>query len=147
MSKKIKISEAQLERLVKSNARLIKEEEALDEVGLGAIEMGIAKEVAPMVVAKLKEMSINGGEINLEIFSRSLVHEITQLSRGGESTDDMEPEIGDGELSMGDDEMSYDEMGDESFSDENEPKLDETLSESMKQYRTEFDRYMKSPKQ
>jgi hypothetical protein len=142
MSKKIKISEAQLERLVKSNARLIKEEEALDEIGVGSIEMGIAKEVAPMIVDKLKEMSINGGEINLDIFSRSLAHEITQLSRGGESTDDMEPEIGDGELSMSDDEM-----GDESFSDENEPNLDETLNESMKQYRTEFDRYMKSPKQ
>ena len=64
-----------------------------------------------------------------------------------EEVDEMMYEGFEEETGMGDDEMSYDEMGDESFSDENEPKLDETLSESMKQYRTEFDRYMKSPKQ
>lgn len=142
MSKKIKISEAQLERLVKSNAKLIKEEESLDEVGVGSVEMGLAKEIAPLIKDKFKEMSVDSSGMSIEIFTRALAHELNQHSEVDDSTDDMEPEIGDGELSMSDDEMS-----DESFSDETELNMDETLSESIKGYRTEFDRYMKSPKQ
>jgi hypothetical protein len=145
MSKKIKISESQLARLVKQNAKLIKEEEAMDEmIGIGYVEIGAAKEVASMIKSKLREMSIDPSEINMDIFSRALAHELAQ--QGDEmDTEKMTPETDD-EL-MGDDNfMDSVDKGDEFSDDESEMQADETLSENVKGYRTEFDRYMKGPK-
>jgi hypothetical protein len=57
----------------------------------------------------------------------------------------MTPETDD-EL-MGDDNfMDSVDKGDEFSDDESEMQADETLSENVKGYRTEFDRYMKGPK-
>jgi hypothetical protein len=145
MSKKIKISESQLARLVKQNAKLIKEEEAMGEmVSVGMVEITAAKEVASMVKSKLSEMSIDLSEINMDIFSRALAHELAQ--QGGEmDTEKMTPETDD-EL-MGDDNfMDSIDKGDEFSDNESEMQADETLSETVKGYRTEFDRYMKGPK-
>ena len=142
MSKKIKISEAQLARLVEKNAKLIKEEEAMGEmVSVGMVEISAAKEVAAMVKNKLSEMSIDLSEISMDIFTRALAHELAQP---GGDTDSMSPETDD-EL-MGDDNMGDDNMGHEFSDDESEMPVDETLSESVKGYRMEFDRYMKGPK-
>ncbi len=134
MSKKIKISESQLARLVKHNTKLIKEEEAMDEmIGIGYVEIGAAKEVASMIKSKLREMSIDPNEISMDIFSRALAHELAQQDDEMD-TQKMTPET--------DDELMSDEFSD----DESEMPVDEVLSESVKGYRTEFDRYMKGPK-
>jgi hypothetical protein len=145
MSKKIKISESQLARLVKQNAILIKEEESMGEmVSVGMVEISAAKEVASMVKNKFSEMSIDASEINMDIFSRALAHELSQQGEDM-NTEKMTPETDD-EL-MGDDNfMDSVDKGDEFSDDESEMQADETLSETVKGYRTEFDRYMKGPK-
>lgn len=145
MSKKIKISESQLARLVKQNAILIKEEESMGEmVSVGMVEISAAKEVASMVKNKFSEMSIDVREINMEIFSRALAHELAQ--QGDDmNTEKMTPETDD-EL-MGDENFMDSVDKDDEFSDDkSEMQADETLSENVKGYRTEFDRYMKGPK-
>ena len=140
MSKKIKISEQQLKRLVESRTKQINEDMSLDETSVGSVEIAVAKEVAPLIMSKLSEMSVNPSQIDMGIFSRALQHELTQQgSDSEENTDMMEPETID--TPMGDDNMGHDFS-----SDENELPLEGPLNESIKQYKTQFERFLKSPK-
>jgi len=128
----MKISEEQLKRLVENNSM------SLDETGVGSVEIAVAKEVAPMIMSKLSEMSVNPSEIDMGIFSRALQHELTQQSSSSDdNTDMMEPEMED--LAMSGDDSS-------SMSDENEPTLEGPLNESIMEYKKQFARFLKSPK-
>jgi hypothetical protein len=92
MGKKLKITEEQLKRLVSSKNQMsenmdsIAHEGQMNEVGVGSIEMGLAKEVAPIIMEKLKELGIvdvNG--MNVEMFSRALQHEISNYKDDNDS--------------------------------------------------------------
>jgi hypothetical protein len=139
MSKKMKISEAQLKRLVENNMET--SHMSLDETGVGSVELSVAKEVAPLVMSKLSEMSVNPNDLDMGILSRALQHELSQqgASSNDDNTDMMEPETDEMSMSGGDDMSSQ-------MSDENLPALEGPLNESIMEYKKQFERYMKSPK-
>jgi hypothetical protein len=78
MSKKIKITETQLKRLMENKE--INEQQSLDEVGVGSIEMGLADEVAPMIADRFSEID-NIDALDMGIFTRALQHKVNELLR------------------------------------------------------------------
>lgn len=93
MNKKIKITESQLIRLMENE----NQQEPLDEVGVGSIEMGLAHEIAPMVANKLAELG-NPEALDMGIFTRALQHKVSELLRQSKH----EPNI--------DDDMAHSDM-------------------------------------
>jgi hypothetical protein len=99
--KKIKITESQLKRLV-SNRKQISEDESINEIGVGSVEMGLAKEIAPIIVAKLNELGAGDmGALDMGIFARALQHEIAnhKVDTNDDMSDDMDSEPSDDEMS------------------------------------------------
>lgn len=118
--KKIKITEDQLKRLV-SNRKQISEDESINEIGVGSVEMGLAKEIAPVIVAKLNELGAGDiGALDMGIFARALQHEIAnhKVDTSDEMSDDMNSE-------PSNDDMSEWEM-----------------NESVKKIKTQFQRFL-----
>lgn len=92
MGKKLKITEEQLKRLVSSKNQMsenmdsIAHEGQMNEVGVGSIEMGLAKEVAPLILQKLNELGIvDVSGLNIEMFSKSLQHELSNYNDENDS--------------------------------------------------------------
>lgn len=92
MGKKLKITEEQLKRLVSSKKQMsenmdsIAHEGQMNEVGVGSIEMGLAKEVAPLILQKLNELGIvDVSGLNVEMFSKALQHEISNYNDDNDS--------------------------------------------------------------
>jgi len=92
MGKKLKITEEQLKRLVSSKNQMsenmdsIAHEGEMNEVGVGSIEMGLAKEVAPLILQKLNELGIvDVSALNVEMFSKSLQHELSNYNDENDS--------------------------------------------------------------
>ena len=136
MGKKIKISEDQLMRLMENKGKQINEDETMNEIGLGAIETGLAKMVAPMIIHKMREQGEDMSVVNMGIFTRALEHELNQHMRNLDE-----------ESSMGDDEMDLETGGAEDLDfPESEMQADEMMNESVKEYKSEFNRFMKGPK-
>ena len=136
MSKKFRITEEQLKRLVVNNKN-IQEETDMNEIGVGSVEMGLAKEIAPVVVAMLKvEGKMEG--LSMDIFLRALRHEIENYKPESEEKD----EEGENEDN---DEMERSDSDDKE--EEKDKEDDNMMNESVKGYKTEFERYLKSPKQ
>jgi predicted fused transcriptional regulator/phosphomethylpyrimidine kinase len=123
MSKKLKITEEQLKRLVENKNKQINENEELNEIGLGLIEWGTAKTIAPKVIEFLKSESHDLSFFNVKWFTRALEQELNSL---------MENNVYD------ENERPMDEMGMEE---------DNMMNESVKEYKNEFERFLKSPKQ
>ena len=87
MGKKLKITEEQLKRLVSSKNQMsenmdsIAHEGQMNEVGVGSIEMGLSKEVAPLILQKLNELGIvDVSGLNIEMFSKALQHELSNYN-------------------------------------------------------------------
>jgi hypothetical protein len=96
MRKKLKITEEQLKRLVSLKNQMsenmddMSHEGQMNEIGVGSVEMGLAGEIAPYVIEKLKDMGIvDISGLNLEIFTKALRHEITNYK------EDKDEEYGD----------------------------------------------------
>jgi hypothetical protein len=92
MGKKLKITEEQLKRLVSSKKQMsenmdsIAHEGQMNEVGVGSIEMGLAKEVAPLILQKLNEFGIvDVSALNVEMFSKALQHELSNYNDENDS--------------------------------------------------------------
>jgi hypothetical protein len=97
MNKKIKITESQLKRLMENKDKQVNEQEALDEVGVGSIEMGLAHEIAPMVADKLSELG-DPEALDMGIFTRALQHKVSELLRERKQEPQMDDEIGYSEM-------------------------------------------------
>lgn len=215
MSKKLKITEEQLKRLVENKNRQIKENEELNEIGLGLIEWGTAKMIAPKVIEYLKEDSHDLSYFNVRWFTKALEQELNTLMENNvhdEKEGRMEEEIDEsskeeyfakhGEDSMGwtgSSNKTYQDLPDGDYDDESYDdfdtlhkaypnfhshysgkgevdrargmfdtyknnrgplrikkrrpmdemgmKEDDMMNESVKGYKTEFERFLKSPKQ
>jgi hypothetical protein len=143
MGKKLKITEEQLKRLVSSKNQMsenmdsIAHEGEMNEVGVGSIEMGLAKEVAPLILQKLNELGIvDVSGLNIEMFSKSLQHELSNYN------DDNDEEYGD----MPGFEGTMDSLNKLSFrsqsdykSDEEEESMNDQVYESI---RNNFKRFL-----
>lgn len=123
MGNKLKITEDQLKRLVENKNKQINENEELNEIGLGLVEWGTAKMIAPKVIEYLKEDSRDLSYFNVKWFTKALEQELNSL---------MENNVQDEK------EGSVREMGMEDG---------DMMNESVKGYKTEFERFLKSPKQ
>ena len=93
MSKKIKITESQLKRLMENKE--INEQESLDETSIGAVEMALANEVAPMVADKLSNVG-DIDRLDMGMFARALQHKVSELLRNRPEESEMEDEDGGG---------------------------------------------------
>ena len=78
MSKKIKITETQLKRLMENKE--INEQESLDETSIGAVEMALANEVAPMVADELSNVD-DIDRLDMGMFARALQHKVSEILR------------------------------------------------------------------
>ena len=144
MGKKIKISEAQLMRLMEMKNKQMNEEEVMNELMTGAVEQEMAEQIAPKVAEMLASQSNDWENMDLGIFARSLVHHLTQIARKQKNAESEMKDMD--EMDQMDElEMETNEVDSLAFP-ESEIEADEMLSESVKGIRTEFDRYMKGPK-
>jgi len=140
MGKKIKISEDQLIRLMENKSKQMNENEEINEIGLGLIEWGMASEIAPIVMDKLKAEGHDLSYFNPKWFTRALEEELHKHIKHS-VYDEKEEHKGDM------DEMDLETGGAEDLGfPESEMQADEMMNESVKGYRMEFDRFMKGPK-
>lgn len=140
MGKKIKISEDQLMRLMENKSKQMNENEEINEIGLGLIEWGMASEIAPIVMEKLKAEGHDLSYFNPKWFTRALEEELNKHMKHSVH-DDKEEHMD--EM----DEMDLETGGAEDLGfPESEMQADEMMNESVKGYRMEFDRFMKGPK-
>jgi hypothetical protein len=137
MSKKLKITEEQLKRLVVNNKNIQEQHESeMNEVGVGSMEIALAKELAPTIVHILKAKDSDSMSLDMDILMRALRHEIEVHKREDEKSVEDSPK--------------YDIPGMEDVMgglDKLRIREEEPLNESVKEYKNEFDRYLKSPKQ
>ncbi len=139
MSKKLKITEEQLKRLVVNNKNIQEQQESQDMnelVSVGMLEMALAKELAPTIVHTIKANDPDFMLLDMDILMRALRHEIEVHKREDEKS------VGDG--------PKYDIPGMEDTLgglDKLKIREEEPINESIKEYKNEFDRYLKSPKQ
>jgi hypothetical protein len=138
MSKKFKITEEQLKRLVINNKTIQEQQESQDMnefTSVGMLEMMLAKELAPTVVHTIKSNDPNS-VLNVDMFLRALRYEIENYK----PEDDVNVE----------DKPKYDIPGMEDVMaglDKLKIREEEPINESIVGYKNEFDRYLKSPKQ
>ncbi len=138
MSKKLKITEEQLKRLVVNNKNIQEQHESdVNElVSVGMLEIALAKELAPTIVHTIKANDPDFMLLDMDILMRALRHEIEVHKREDEKS------VGDG--------PKYDIPGMEDTLgglDKLKIREEEPINESVKEYKNEFDRYLKSPKQ
>jgi uncharacterized protein YbcC (UPF0753/DUF2309 family) len=100
MNKKIKITESQLKRLMENKDKQVNEQETLDEIGIGSIEMGLAEKIAPMVVDKLSVLLGHGDPeaMDMGIFTRALQHKVSELLRERKQEPYLDDEIAHSEM-------------------------------------------------
>lgn len=138
MSKKFRITEEQLKRLVINNKTIEEQQESQDMnefTSVGMLEMMLAKELAPTVVHTIKSNDPNS-VLNVDMFLRALRYEI----ENHKPEDDVNVE----------DKPKYDIPGMEDVMaglDKLKIREEEPINESIVGYKNEFDRYLKSPKQ
>lgn len=138
MSKKFRITEEQLKRLVINNKTIEEQQESQDMnefTSVGMLEMMLAKELAPTVVHTIKSNDPNS-VLNVDMFLRALRYEI----ENHKPEDDVNVE----------DKPKYNIPGMEdvmSGLDKLKIREEEPINESIVGYKNEFDRYLKSPKQ
>ena len=138
MSKKFRITEEQLKRLVINNKTIEEQQESQDMnefTSVGMLEMMLAKELAPTVVHTIKSNDPNS-VLNVDMFLRALRYEI----ENHKPEDDVNVE----------DKPKYEIPGMEdvmSGLDKLKIREEEPINESIVGYKNEFDRYLKSPKQ
>jgi len=138
MSKKFRITEEQLKRLVINNKTIQEQQESQDInefTSVGMLEMMLAKELAPTVVHTIKSNDPNS-VLNVDMFLRALRYEI----ENHKPEDDVNVE----------DKPKYEIPGMEdvmSGLDKLKIREEEPINESIVGYKNEFDRYLKSPKQ
>ena len=138
MSKKFRITEEQLKRLVINNKTIEEQQESQDMnefTSVGMLEMMLAKELAPTVVHTIKSNDPNS-VLNVVMFLRALRYEI----ENHKPEDDVNVE----------DKPKYDIPGMEDVMaglDKLKIREEEPINESIVGYKNEFDRYLKSPKQ
>ena len=138
MSKKFRITEEQLKRLVINNKTIQEQQESQDMnefTSVGMLEMMLAKELAPTVVHTIKSNDPNS-VLNVDMFLRALRYEIENYK----PEDDVNVE----------DKPKYDIPGMEDVMaglDKLKIREEEPINESIVGYKNEFDRYLKSPKQ
>lgn len=213
MGNKLKITEDQLKRLVENKSKQINENEELNEIGLGLVEWGTAKTIAPKVIEYLKEDSRDLSYFNVRWFTKALEQELELLmennvydeKEGSVSEMGMDEELDEPSkeeyfAKHGDDNMgwtgssnkTYQDLPDGDYDDESYDdfdtlhaahpnfhshysgkgnvdrargmfdtyknsrgplrmkkikRADNELNESVKGYKTEFERFLKSPKQ
>ncbi len=139
MSKKLKITEEQLKRLVVNNKNIQEQQESQDMnelVSVGMLEMALAKELAPTIVHTIKANDPDFMLLDMDILMRALRHEIEVHKREDEKSVEDGPK--------------YDIPGMEDTLgglDKLKIREEEPINESVKEYKNEFDRYLKSPKQ
>ena len=137
MSKKLKITEEQLKRLVVNNKNIQEQHESeMNEVGVGSMEIALAKELAPTIVHILKAKDSDSMSLDMDILMRALRHEIEIHKREDEKSEEDGPK--------------YDIPGMEDVMgglDKLRIREEEPLNESIVGFKNEFDRYLKSPKQ
>ncbi len=142
MTKKLKITEEQLKRLVVNNKNIQEQNESeMNEVGVGSMEIALTKELAPTIVHILKAKDSDSMSLDMDILMRALRHEIEVHKREDEKREDEKSE---------EDSPKYDIPGMEDVMgglDKLRIREEEPLNESVKEYKNEFDRYLKSPKQ
>ena len=100
--------ESQSEKFVPHSDFSLNEEGDVNETSVGMIEMGLAKEVAPIIIGKLEEKGIDMEHIDMGMFTRALHYELMNPHKEEEHHDDMsgfEGTMGDEPQHMGDDSM------------------------------------------
>lgn len=137
MGKKLKITEEQLKRLVVNNKNIQEQHESeMNEVGVGSMEIALAKELAPTIVHILKAKDSDSMSLDMDILMRALRHEIEIHKREDEKSEEDSPK--------------YDIPGMEDVMgglDKLRIREEEPINESIVGFKNEFDRYLKSPKQ
>lgn len=137
MGKKLKITEEQLKRLVVNNKNIQEQHESeMNEVGIGSMEIELAKELAPTIVHILKAKDSDSMSLDMDILMRALRHEIEIHKREDEKSEEDSPK--------------YDIPGMEDVMgglDKLRIREEEPINESIVGFKNEFDRYLKSPKQ